>query len=72
MSDCLLVPTSIFLEHLTHSKWTLILIFAGAAFAIFMGIYISLNMDRAINSTMFAAQQAASGDNGSIKLKQKR
>ncbi len=65
-SGCLivsLVPTSILMEASNSIlKWTLILIFAGAAFAIFVGIYISLNMDRAINSTMFAAQQAASGD----------
>ncbi len=74
-SGCLmvsLVPNSILMEASNSIlMWTLILIFVGVAFAVSVGLIISINMDKAINSTIYTATQAASGDL-TVQLNSKR
>ena len=58
-----LVPEHLLLEASRSIQiWTIILVLLGAAFAIIIGLYISMSMGRTINRTINTARMAASGD----------
>lgn len=58
-----LIPMSVLLEASRNIlTWTIILVIVGSAFAIGVGLYISMGMGRTINRIINTASQAASGD----------
>lgn len=58
-----LIPMSVLMEASNNILiWTIILVIAGSAFAISVGLYISIGMGRTINRIINTARQAASGD----------
>lgn len=58
-----LIPNRILMEASSSiQQWTLILVFLGMAFAIGVGLYMSMSMGRTINRTINNAKKAASGD----------
>lgn len=58
-----LIPMSVLLEASRNIlTWTIMLVIVGSAFAIGVGLYISMGMGRTINRIINTASQAASGD----------
>lgn len=58
-----LVPNRILMEASRSIQlWTIILVFLGMAFAIGVGLYMSMSMGRTINRIIDNAKKAASGD----------
>lgn len=58
-----LIPNRILMEASRIIQiWTVILVLLGTAFALGIGLYISMGMGRTINRTIRTAEKAASGD----------
>jgi len=58
-----LIPMSVLMRaSRTISVWTIIIVLIGSAFAIGVGLFISMGMGRTINRIINTARQAASGD----------